>query len=87
MTQLGARLTSPAVRTAEHPETDQTVVDMIVRLRETAGRMMAFSSTKLLLRQAAASIERLDGDRRTRVAEIAALHQELKALRDTPRSS
>ncbi len=37
---------------------------LVAALREAAGRMVAFSTTKLLLREAASMIERLDRENR-----------------------
>ena len=61
--------------------------DLIVRLRATACRMVPFSETKMLLREAAITIERLDSDARNRTTEIARLTSELSKLRAAPRSS
>lgn len=55
--------------------------DLVVRLRETAGRMVPFSETKTLLREAAAAIERLDSAAHSRATEIARLTSELNKLR------
>jgi hypothetical protein len=66
---------------------EATVGDLIVRLRETAGRLVPFSETKRLLREAAAAIERLDSDVRNHGAEMARLTTELNTLRPAPRSS
>jgi hypothetical protein len=63
------------------------VGDLIVRLRETACRMVPFSETKTLLREAAAALERLDSDARNHTTEIARLTSELNTLRAVPRSS
>ncbi len=57
------------------------MVDLIVRLRATAGRMVPYSEGRMLLREAATMIERLDSDARTRAIEIARLASELNKLR------
>ena len=67
----------------EEPATD----DLVVRLRESAGRMVPFSQDKILLRAAAAAIERLHTAVRNRADEVGHLTAELKVLRDTSRSS
>jgi hypothetical protein len=54
---------------------------LIARLRETAGRMVPYSETRRLAREAAVTIERLDGAARTRAAELARLTGELDKLR------
>ena len=63
MTTLGAGGATPARsgpgRSADHP----SVRDLMLRLRDLAGRMVPFSETKLLLREAASMIERLDDAR------------------------
>jgi hypothetical protein len=66
---------------------EATVGDLVVRLRATACRMVPFSETKTLLREAAVAIERLDGDARDRATEIARLTSELNKLRPAPRSA
>jgi hypothetical protein len=63
------------------------VGDLIVRLRETACRMVPFSETKTLMREAAAAIEQLEIDARNHAAEIVRLTSELNKLRPVPRSS
>ena len=55
--------------------------DLIIRLRETASRMVPFSETKTLLREAAIALERLDGNARNHEAEIARLTAQLNKLR------
>ena len=49
------------------------VHDMVVRLREEASRMPADSPTRLLLREAAAAIERLDDEARHQAREVGRL--------------
>jgi hypothetical protein len=66
---------------------EATVGDLVVRLRETAGRLVPFSQTKTLLREAAATIERLDGEARDHVTQIARLTSELNKLRTAPRGA
>ena len=66
---------------------DATVDDLIERLRETAGRMVPFSETKTLLREAAATIERLDRLGRDRATEIVRLTSELNKARPVPDAS
>jgi hypothetical protein len=49
--------------------------------------MVPFSETRMLLREAAVAIERLNGDSRNRATEIARLTCELSRLRADPRNS
>jgi hypothetical protein len=50
--------------------------DMVVRLREEASRMAPKSDGRLLLREAASTIERLDDDVRRHASEVARLTAE-----------
>jgi len=61
--------------------------DLVVRLRESAGRKVPFSQDKILLRAAASAIERLYTDVRNRAADVGRLTAELKVLRGVPGSS
>lgn len=61
--------------------------DLVARLRESAGHMVPFSQDKILLRAAAAAIERLDTDVRNRAADVGRLTAELKVLRGASGSS
>ena len=49
------------------------VHDMVVRLREEAGRMAPDSQGRLLLREAASTIERLDDEARRHASEVGRL--------------
>ena len=49
------------------------VHDMVVRLREEASRMPADSQARLLPREAAATIERLDDEARRQAREVGRL--------------
>jgi hypothetical protein len=60
---------------------DLAVTDLVVRLRESAGRMVPFSQHKIMLRAAASAIERLDAEVRSRTGDVARLTAELHALR------
>jgi hypothetical protein len=53
------------------------VHDTVVRLREEANRMAATSQARLLLREAAATIERLDTEVRRNASEVGRLTAEL----------
>jgi hypothetical protein len=53
------------------------VHDMVVRLREQAGRMAPDSPERLLLREAASTIERLDDEVRRRHSEAGRMTGEL----------
>jgi hypothetical protein len=53
------------------------VHDMVVRLREEANRMAPNSQGRLLLREAASTIERLDDDVRRHAGEVGRLTAEL----------
>jgi hypothetical protein len=57
----GAHAPGDSVREATPPD----VQDLVARLRTAADQMVAFSRTKTLLRDAAATIERLDCRRTT----------------------
>ena len=61
--------------------------DLVWRLRDTASRMVPFSQTKTLMREAAVAIERLTGDARTHAAEVARITSELNKLRPIPRGA
>ena len=52
------------------------VHDLVVRLREEASRMPADSQTRLLLREAAATIERIDDEARLQTREVGRLTAE-----------
>ena len=54
--------------------------DLIDRLRQTASRMVPFSATKNLLREAAVAIQRLDAEVHRDHAEIARLTAQLSKL-------
>jgi hypothetical protein len=75
--RTGWRLRSAANPRAGAPAVD----DLVVRLRESAERMVPFSQDKILMRAAASAIEELDTDVRNRAADIARLTAELKVLR------
>jgi len=51
--------------------------DIVTRLRGAAARMVPFSPTRALLREAASTIERLDGDARRHATEVAHVAAEL----------
>jgi len=73
-----------AVSTRENPvhgSVHPGVHDVIARLRDAAGQMVPFSRTKTLLREAASTIERLDGDARHHATEVARLSVELTRVR------
>jgi hypothetical protein len=61
--------------------------DLIVRLHATAGRMVPYSEGRVLLREAATRIERLDSDARNQAIEVARLTSELGKLRPAPASA
>ena len=48
---------------------DAAATAIVAKLREAAAQMVAFSQTKLLLREAATLIERLEGEARLNRAE------------------
>ena len=75
--RAGGRMHSPANPRPGAPAVD----DLVVRLRESAERMVPFSQNKILMRAAASAIEELDTDVRNRAADIARLTAELKVLR------
>jgi hypothetical protein len=60
MTTLQARAATPIPRKPVPPAGDPGVRHLIVRLRAAAGRLVAFSETRVLLREAAWTIERLE---------------------------
>ena len=66
---------------------EPTTGDLVVRLRESAGRMVPFSQDKILLRAAASAIERLYTDVRNRAADVGRLTAELKVVRGASGSS
>lgn len=55
----------PAPENLPRKATPPGVRDLVARLRDAADQMVAFSRTKTLLRDAAVTIERLDGCRTT----------------------
>jgi hypothetical protein len=59
---------------------------LVVRLRETAAHLVAFSESKLLLREAASVIERLDREGGAHAAEVLRLEAELTRERNARRA-
>jgi hypothetical protein len=77
MTTLQTHVGGPAAGTLDHPAEGPGVHELVGRLRDAAGRAAAFSETKLLLREAAAMVERLDRDGARNVTEMTRLTAEL----------
>jgi hypothetical protein len=71
----------------EHEAGYPGVHDTVLRLREAADQLVAFSQTKTLLREAASSLERIDGQARSLAAEVSRLTAELAHTRTAPHSS
>jgi hypothetical protein len=87
MTILRTPFGVPAPEHLDHEAGHPDVHETVVRLRDAADQMVAFSRTKTLLREAASTLERLDGDSRHLATEIARLTAELARMRTAPRSS
>ena len=71
---------------ARRPVRAPSIEALLLRLRDAAGRLVAFSETKLLLREAASAIERLDRDSGRQAAETTRLTAELARERACTRS-
>jgi hypothetical protein len=61
MTEARSLVDARAPGNSVHGAMPPDVQDLVARLRAAADQMVAFSRTKTLLRDAAATIERLDG--------------------------
>jgi hypothetical protein len=77
MTTLQTIGGAPVLDHPERPAEGPGIHDLLSRLRDAAGRLVAFSVPKLLLREAALMIERLDRDRGHHATEVARLTAEL----------
>ena len=73
MTETRSSVSVPAPENSPREATSPGVRELVARLRDAADRMVAFSRTKTLLRDAATTIEQLDGHRaaQTRVQPAA----------------
>jgi hypothetical protein len=85
MTTLRTLVDAPAPDAGGHDAGQPAIDHVIARLREAAARMIAFSETKTLLREAATTIERLHSDGRHHEAEVARLTMELDRVRAATR--
>jgi hypothetical protein len=89
MTMLSRHVGVPEAKfdgAARMPVGGSSIQALLVRLRDLAGRLVAFSETKLLLREAAMTIERLDRDAERHAAETARLTAELAHERASART-
>jgi hypothetical protein len=75
--RLDARMPTDRVRQAGQASAQQ----LVTRLRGAAAEMVPFSGTKTLLREAASTIERLDGSARRHAVELDHLTAELAQAR------
>ena len=87
MTILGTRAPERARDMSDLRPGGPATDDLVVQLRESAGRMVPFSQPKILLRAAASAIERLDTDARNLAADVRRLTAELQVLRGASGSS
>jgi hypothetical protein len=87
MTILGTRAAGRARDMFDLRPGGPAADDLVVQLRESAGRMVPFSQPKILLRAAASAIERLDTDARNLAADVRRLTAELQVLRGASGSS
>jgi hypothetical protein len=78
------RLEARTPRDPVHEAGQSSAHQLIARLRDAAAEMVPFSGTKTLLREAASTIERLDGSARRHAAEVAHLTAELARARSAP---
>ena len=61
MTVVGSSVGGAGSEHPPHEATPPSVAALVTRLRDAADRMVAFSVTKTLLRDAATTIEQLEG--------------------------
>ena len=87
MTLLRKRPVETPPGNQAHEPGQPGVHDVITRLRDAAGRMVPFSVSRTLLREAASTLERLDGDARHHATEVAHLTEELARVRAAPRGA
>jgi hypothetical protein len=86
MTTLRIPSGVPAQQHMEHEAGHSGVHDTVLRLREAADQLVAFSQTKTLLREAASTLERLDGNARRLETEVTRLTAGLEPARTAARS-
>jgi hypothetical protein len=84
MTMLRTPFGVPGPEHLDHEAGHPGVHETVVRLRDAADQLVAFSRTKTLLREAASTLERLDGETRNLANEVARLTAELAHTRTAP---
>jgi hypothetical protein len=78
MTPLPMHVEARAPEDPVHAPGQSGAHDIVTRLRDAAAQMVPFSGTRTLLREAAATIEQLDGLARRHVTEAAHLAAEAR---------